>query len=112
MFKYNGLIFAYIAMLMCFSQVNADPLDPTRPLGYGHSISNVVSNKEQITIVLNSILTANDRKVAIINGQQLHEGDVIKGVGAEVKKIESDAVTLQQSGKIWRLPLNTTTIRK
>lgn len=97
-------------MILC-RQVNADPVDPTRPLGYGRIVS-VQASKEQVTIVLNSILMANDRKIAIINGQQLREGDIIKGVGAQIKKIEADAVTLQQGGKVWRLPLNTTIIRK
>ena len=112
MFKYTGLIFACLSIMILCRQVNADPLDPTRPLGYGQSVRVEASKKEEVTIVLNSILIASDRKIAIINGQQLREGETVKSVGAQIKKIEADAVTLQQGGKVWRLPLNTTIIRK
>jgi len=86
--------------------------DPTRPLGYEQTAGESTNNAGETSIRLNSILFGNERKIAIINGQQLREGDIIKGIGARVKKIEPDAVTLQQSKKIWRVPLNTRIIRK
>lgn len=111
MSKYNGLIFACVCMSLCFRQVNAETPDPTRPLGFVNQTLGTVG-AGPATIELNSILIAKDRKVAIINGQTLHENQTIKGIGAQVKKIDADAVTLQQGAKVWRLPLNQTIVRK
>lgn len=85
--------------------------DPTKPLNYT-ATANGVAGSDQETIKLTSILISSDRKVAIINGQVLQEGQTLKGVGAKVKKIDADAVTLQQNGKVWRVLLNSTIIRK
>ena len=112
MSKFTGLIFACLFMCICFRQVYAAGLDPTRPLGSGVSPNVVAVAVEKETIVLNRILISSNRKIAIINGQQLHEGQSIKGIGAQVKKIDADAVVLQQGEKVWQLPLNTTIIRK
>jgi len=86
--------------------------DPTRPLGKATVPVAIGNLSIQDAIQLTSILIAKDRKLAIINGQLLHESQAIKGVGAVVKKIEADAVTLEQHGKIWRVALNNTAIRK
>ena len=86
--------------------------DPTRPLGYEQASGEGISVAGQPLINLSSILWGSERKIAIINGQPLHENQIIKGVGAKVKKIESDAVTLQQGNKVWRVLLNKTVIRK
>ncbi|HWV16063.1 MAG TPA: general secretion pathway protein GspB [Cellvibrio sp.] len=110
MFKRAGLIFAYTWLFTHFSQISAATLDPTRPLGYEQSPANEKSVQQ--TIVLNSILISRDRKLAIINGQQLREGQSVKGVDVQLKRIDADSVVLQQGGKVWRVSLNTTTIRK
>jgi MSHA biogenesis protein MshK len=86
-------------------------IDPTRPIGGGETTSGV-AKKEQETITLMSIFIGEDRKMAIINGQSVHENEFVKGVGAKVTKIEADAVTLQQGNKILRVPLNKIVIRK
>ena len=112
MFKYTGLIFACIFVLINFRQVFADSLDPTRPLGYGHNSEGETRVAGPNPIVLSSILVSSDRKVAIINEQAVREGQIIKGVGAQVKRIDANAVTLQQGEKVWRVTLNTTIIRK
>lgn len=83
--------------------------DPTRPLQYSAPVTGGVEGQG---IELTSILIANDRKLVIINGQTLRELQTVKGVGAVVKKIEADAVVLQQGDKIWRVALNNTAIRK
>lgn len=111
MFKYNGLIFACVCISLCFRQVNADTPDPTRPLGFSAQAGAAVGSAPT-TIELNSILISQDRRIAIINGQPLRENQTIKGIGAQVKKIDADAVTLQQGSKVWRLPLNQTIVRK
>ena len=84
--------------------------DPTRPLGQA-SDGFAVGDASQ-GIQLSSILVGPTRKIAIINGQPLRELQTVKGVGAVVKKIDADAVTLQQGDKVWRVALNNTTVRK
>lgn len=86
-----------------------DIADPTRPLQYS---APVAGGTQDQGIELTSILIANDRKLVIINGQTLRELQTVKGVGAVVKKIEADAVVLQQGDKVWRVALNNTAIRK
>jgi MSHA biogenesis protein MshK len=93
------------------AQIKTQAADPTRPLGFA-SADIGAANSAQETISLNSILISRDRKIAIINGQPLHENETLKGVGALVKKIDAEAVTLQQGNKIWRVPLNKIAIRK
>lgn len=113
-------MFNYLRFTLCVSfsfyaylgYADTTAPDPTRPLGYEHALGERTNGSGESSIRLNSILFGSERKIAIINGQQLHEGDLIKGIGARVKKIDADAVTLQQSKKIWRVPLNTRIIRQ
>jgi MSHA biogenesis protein MshK len=86
--------------------------DPTKPLGFVGSATGSALGSVEETIKLTSILISSDRKVAIINGQPLQENQTLKGVGVVVKKIDADAVTLQQNGKVWRVALNSTVVRK
>jgi MSHA biogenesis protein MshK len=85
-------------------------IDPTKPLNF--SAANLASGSSQQTIQLTSILISSERRVAIINGEVLSESQTVKGVGALVKKIDAEAVTFQQNGKVWRVALNSTAIRK
>lgn len=81
--------------------------DPTRPLDYR------VASGGAVALELNSILIGENRKLAIINGQQLRENDVIKDTdGIRLRSIESQAVVLQQGAKIWRLRLGGAAIRR
>lgn len=107
MFKF----FQIIALCLVALCVHAQTPDPTKPLNYS-AAANGAAGSVQETIKLTSILISSDRKVAIINGQVLQESQTLKGIGAQVKKIDADAVTLQQNGKVWRVPLNSTIIRK
>ncbi|HOY21926.1 MAG TPA: hypothetical protein PK002_02175 [Cellvibrio sp.] len=108
MFKFSQII--ALCLLIFAVQAYAQTPDPTKPLNFVAASGTAGSAEE--TIKLTSILISSDRKVAIINGQVLQEGHSLKGVGAQVKKIDTDAVTLQQNGKVWRVPLNSTIIRK
>ena len=100
----TGIFFSYV--------VNAQTVDPTRPLGGGGFIANESGAAgENETAHLSSILISAERKIAIINGQVLRESQTVNGLGAVVKKIETDAVTLQQGSKVWKLRLNKTQIR-
>lgn len=107
MFKFSPLL--VLCLLPLGAQAQAP--DPTKPLNYTAAASGAAGSVQE-TIKLTSILISSDRKVAIINGQVLQETQTLKGVGAQVKKIDADAVTLQQNGKVWRVPLNSTIIRK
>lgn len=111
MFKKPLSLLLFSLVVLC---MNAWPeeftlRDPTRPLGHHYSTSKAVAQKLQ----LHSILISSERKLAIINGQQLRENDVIKdSAGIRVKRIEANGVVLQQGEKTWRLSLNATSIRK
>jgi MSHA biogenesis protein MshK len=111
--KFFCFLVATCAASLAFAQEQIiDPavIDPTKPLHF--SAAGVSPVGESETIQLTSILISSDRKIAIINGQVLGESQTVKGVGALVKKIDADAVTFQQNGKVWRVLLNNTAIRK
>jgi MSHA biogenesis protein MshK len=108
-YKITYLSALFLYCLASFAQ--AQVTDPTKPLNFSGAVG-VEGAAVQDTIRLTSILISSDRKVAIINGQVLQEKQTLKGVGAQLKTIEADAVTLQQNGKVWRVPLNNTAIRK
>lgn len=112
MFKFSNVAVFLVWFLALAVQAQEPVADPTKPLGFVGGTGGAVAGSAQDTIQLTSILIASDRKVAIINGQTLQENQTLKGVGALVKKIDADAVTLQQNGKIWRVPLHNTAIRK
>ena len=109
------LVFKFIYIVLSIfvaSQASAQEavIDPTKPLNF--SGANPASGNAQQTIQLTSILISSERRVAIINGEALVESQTVKGVGALVKKIDAEAVTFQQNGKVWRVALNNTAIRK
>lgn len=110
MSKIMKTIVCFWLFFATFAQAQEVINDPTKPLGFSGA-AGLASASAQDTIQLTSILISEDRKVAIINGQALRENQTLKGIGATVKKIDADAVTLQQNGKIWRVALNTA-IRK
>jgi MSHA biogenesis protein MshK len=114
------LSYASVLCFLCLSlcvAAQTPVVDPTKPLGFVGGTTGSALGGIQETIKVTSILISSDRKVAIINGQPLHENQTLKGAGAAhlgvlVKKIDADAVTLQQNGKVWRVALNSTVIRK
>lgn len=80
--------------------VQSDTLsDPTRPLNYQ---TQVAADK---AIILNSILWGDQRQVAIINGQQVREGDVLTGAEATVISISPKYVEIKRGQAIIRLSL-------
>ena len=100
-------------LLFCAANIQAaDPVaDPTAPLGFSGSVSAGAGTAAN-PITVTSILISSERKVAIINGEVVKENQTVKNIGALVKRIDADAVTLQQNGKVWRVALNNTAIRK
>lgn len=85
----------------------AELRDPTRPLNHRTNAEGTVE------LNLNSILIGKQRKLAVINGQQLRENEVIKGTDdIRLRSIEAQVVVLQQGAKVWRLRLGGAAIRR
>jgi len=115
-FSVFKLIISSIIFISVFTQTvqaqeaGTDPVvDPTKPLNFSGAVG---GTSVEESLQLTSILISDTRKIAIINGQALQENQTLRGIGATVKKIDADAVTLQQNGKVWRVRLNNTAIRK
>ncbi len=93
-----GLSFLLPQALMAANDLR----DPTRPLSYAQS-----KTVTESALVLHSVLISDSRKVAVINGQRLQEGEAIKhSEGVHVLRIFPHSVELKQAGKRWRLRLN------
>ncbi|MDQ2075221.1 hypothetical protein [Marinimicrobium sp. ABcell2] len=81
--------------------------DPTRPLGYR------TASSASVELELNSILIGGTRKLAVINGQQLRENEVIQGSGGvRLRAIEPQAVVLQQGTRTWRVRMAGNGVRR
>lgn len=78
--------------------------DPTRPSYYQQGAA------KKTTFKLNSVLWSKQRRVAIINGKALSEGDVI--AGAKVVKIEKHQVRINQNGVLVNLELRRPPIKR
>lgn len=105
MHSHYASLFIFAAALLS-QQVHAlhDPTRPTDPADYfgGGSRSNS-------TWSLQSILSAADRRIAIINGTQVREGDLIGS--ARVISISESKVVLNTDGQRFTLRLLPTSIK-
>lgn len=105
MFNY-GLAFLLVvssAPLLAQSAETLDLRDPTTPLQYSPE-TGVVNTDSGLE--LQSVLVSNQRKVAVINGSALREGQQLPGGGGvKVRHILPHKVVLQQGEKIWALNL-------
>lgn len=78
--------------------------DPTTPLG--HSVTYVADEQEQV-LELNSVLISKQRKLAIINGNSLREGQAIPGANSiTLQRILPQKVLVQQGEKVWAINLS------
>jgi MSHA biogenesis protein MshK len=85
--------------------------DPTRPLGY--SAVGKVNGAKATTLRLSSVLISAQRKLAIINGHSLREGQSIPDSnGVILASIKPQGVVLQQAGRTWELRLAPRVIKK
>lgn len=97
MFKsvFNLSLWAGLAGVLICHQVSAQSAkvlrDPTLPLT---GVSRVVSTAK---LQLHSVLISENRRIAIINGRQVKESDVIQG--AKVVRILPGKVIVRQNGK-------------
>lgn len=91
-----------VVLLMQSAAVSALQ-DPTRPPQYH-------SSKAQVALTLESILFSDTRRVAVINGKALEEGESLGA--ARVVSIGKDIVRVQRQGKTYNLTLKRPTIRQ
>lgn len=86
-----------------------DVRDPTAPLNYG----GVGTAQKSDQFALSSILISPQRKVAIVNGSALREGQMVPGSNdVRVQRISTQAVVLQQADKTWVLRLSPSVVKK
>lgn len=80
--------------------------DPTKPLSW----QRVSGKKGQEALKLNSLLISKTRKVAIINGKRVKEGDVIGN--AKVVTIKKGKVVVSRNGQYETLKLKPNPIKR
>lgn len=78
--------------------------DPTQPLNY------VASKVEQARLELQAILVRGTQREAVINGQQVRVGNVVKG--AEILSIDDKSVMYRRKGATARLYLRASVIER
>ena len=78
--------------------------DPTRPTSLSEPDESAEKATQAVRWRLQSTLIADDRKVAVINGRTVSQGERIEG--ATLLEVRSDGVTLQEDGqrRVLRLP--------
>jgi MSHA biogenesis protein MshK len=112
-------VFRYLLLLLILSTASAlaqegviKERDPTRPLGY-QKVSGKTGSVRESELRLSSVLISAQRKLAIINGQSLSEGQVIPDSnGVSLVSIHSQGVVVQQAGRRWELRLAPRIIKK
>ncbi|HSC66341.1 MAG TPA: hypothetical protein VLC79_01515 [Cellvibrio sp.] len=109
MYKIITSFCSLLLLSLLAHQASADVRDPTTPLG--HIAANADGEKTQFT--LNSVLVSPRRKLAIINGETLREGQTIPGTAnVWVQKISTQSVVLQQADQTWVLRLSPSILKK
>ena len=93
--RYARLVVALplVIMMLVTSMLTTTALaakDPTRPPD--HRVNDRNTPQALNTFRIESIISGGGRKLAVINGKRVFEGDSVSG--ARVIKIDSDAVTL------------------
>jgi MSHA biogenesis protein MshK len=101
----------FILLLFVASPILADTeklRDPTMPMG---QVVATQANPE-VVLNLNSILISSQRRVAVINGQALRQGDTIKGSAFHVVSIKNNSVTVQSNNTTRVLSLVDSKVKK
>jgi MSHA biogenesis protein MshK len=82
--------------------------DPTMPIHFSGS----VGTQPMVSLKLNSILISQQRRVAVINGQFVRQGEEIKGTGFRVTGIHTNSVSLRSNESTRVLSLIDTKVKK
>ncbi len=99
-----GVIFFSVSVSAQNGTDTNEVRDPTTPLG--HSVAYVAEEVEQV-LELNSVLISKQRKLAIINGVSLREGQNVPGAnGISIQRILPQKVLLRQGDKVWAINLS------
>lgn len=94
-------------MLLASAAEPAEPMrDPTRPT----SVQESAPVKRDRTLTVSAVFVSGDRRLAIVNGQRVREGDAIND--AIVREIETDKVSFLRNNKILVVPLLNHATRK
>jgi MSHA biogenesis protein MshK len=104
-------IFLLIGCVLAANQVVSanEVRDPTMPLGQVSTTATKVASQWR----LNAVLISPQRKLAVINGSTLHEGQVIPGSSnIKVQRIMANAVVLQQAAQTWVVKLSPSVVKK
>lgn len=112
MFKWLSCVALILMSINLLAETNApgDAVrDPTTPLG--HVVSSAV-NAEAVVLELNSVLISSRRKIAIINGDTLREGQQLPGSNITIQHILPQKVLLKQGDKIWALTLSPDVVKR
>ncbi len=94
---YKLLLMALLMLWVISLPLYADELvlrDPTMPLGMQESNQPSVAS---VTLELNAILRGNHRRLALINGQLLRQGEAIKGTDFYILSIKTHSVRVQSN---------------
>lgn len=112
MYKWLICVTFICASIKPFAEIDSgnEIRDPTTPLGY--AAGDLADVPEQ-NFELDSVLIGSHRKLAIINGNSLREGQLIPGSGGiKVRSILPQKVILQQGGNIWSITLSPDVIKR
>lgn len=83
--------------------------DPTTPLGHVSASNAQVINQW----VLSAVLVSPGRKLAVINGSTLREGQILPAsAGTKVQRILAQTVILQRGDQTWVLKLSPGVVKK
>lgn len=104
MCRYLLALFFISASAGALAQLEADLRDPTTPLDYTVDVRGAGGETEW---VLDSVLISNKRRLAIINGETLREGQLLPGSNEiKIQRILPQTVMLRQGEKTWALKMS------
>lgn len=111
MCKWYACLLLVVTSSYVVAQANSDEFrDPTTPLGFSGPASGDGKRQE---LVLDSVLYSAQRKLAIINGNSVREGQQIPASGGvKVQRILPQKVLLQQGDKTWSISLSPTVVNR
>ncbi|MCA1897291.1 MSHA biogenesis protein MshK [Shewanella putrefaciens] len=90
--------YLFMTLLCVASSVSAEALrDPTLP-GKGYSGTGQVTQSQEQTLILNSIVSSGSTAYAVINNKILSVGDSIQGV--KIVRITPSSVSLSDGRKL------------
>lgn len=97
MYKRPILLLALLLLVLAaFAESGEQGRDPTEPLDYHKPVAKPAAVK----LHLSSVLISDQRKLAIINGHSLREGQIIpQSNGVKLMRIDSQGVVVADGGR-------------